>query len=93
MTYRFRQNEEPTDEQLNQLMREVGEEARKSKARGDENLRLLILKECELAEERANILPNKEKTVLLTEKVLSLKQLCRPRQSMGYYRDVGEITC
>jgi hypothetical protein len=32
MTYNFRQDTEPTDEQLEQLMREVGEDAR---ARGE----------------------------------------------------------
>jgi len=31
MTYSFLSDEEPTDEQLEQLMREVGEEARRKK--------------------------------------------------------------
>ncbi|GHT44141.1 hypothetical protein AGMMS49965_19250 [Bacteroidia bacterium] len=56
MAYTFRQDEDPTDAQLAQLMREVGEEARRNRTRGDENLRQMMIKEYKSAEERAKIL-------------------------------------
>ena len=56
MAYTFRQDEDPTDAQLAQLMREVGEEVRRSRARGDENLRQMMIQEYKSAEARAKIL-------------------------------------
>ena len=39
MTYRFTWNEDPSDEQLLQLMREVGEDVRQKKAEREARLR------------------------------------------------------
>ena len=51
MTYNFRQDAEPTDEQLEQLMREVGEEVRDRAKKADEELWKNVRKEIHLAAE------------------------------------------
>lgn len=51
MTYNFRQDAEPTDEQLEQLMREVGEDVRARAKKADEELWKNVRKEVELAAE------------------------------------------
>ena len=51
MTYNFRQDAEPTDEQLEQLMREVGEEVRARAKKADEELWKNVRKEIQLAAE------------------------------------------
>jgi arsenate reductase-like glutaredoxin family protein len=49
MTYSFLSDEEPTDEQLEQLMKEVGEEACRKKAKADEALKKRLREEIEAA--------------------------------------------
>ncbi|MDR1416906.1 MAG: hypothetical protein LBJ57_05760 [Prevotellaceae bacterium] len=51
MTYNFRWDTEPTDEQLEQLMREVGEEARDRWEKADKEFWQNFHKEMLLAEE------------------------------------------
>jgi hypothetical protein len=51
MTYSFRWDTEPTDEQLEQLMREVGEDVRARAAKADEQLWTNLRKEMQLAAE------------------------------------------
>jgi hypothetical protein len=51
MTYNFRQDAEPTDDQLEQLMREVGEDVRARAAKADEAFWENVRKERELAKE------------------------------------------
>ena len=51
MTYNFRQDAEPTDEQLEQLMREVGEDVRARAKKADEELWKNVRKEIQLAAE------------------------------------------
>ena len=51
MTYNFRQDAEPTDEQQEQLMREVGEDVRARAKKADEELWENVRKEVELAAE------------------------------------------
>lgn len=53
MTYNFRQDYEPTEAQLERLMREVAQEARKKKEKADKNFQRLIQEEIKLAAERA----------------------------------------
>jgi hypothetical protein len=48
MTYNFRWDTEPTDEQLEQLMREVAEDVRARAAKADEELWKNVRKEVEL---------------------------------------------
>jgi ElaB/YqjD/DUF883 family membrane-anchored ribosome-binding protein len=48
MTYNFRWDAEPTDEQLEQLMREVGEEARESNKEANAKYRQAIREEIKL---------------------------------------------
>jgi len=58
MTYSFRQDSEPTEAQLEKLMREVAQEARKKKEKADKNFQRLIQEEIKLAAERAQKLVN-----------------------------------
>ncbi|MDR1341787.1 MAG: hypothetical protein LBK18_00865 [Prevotellaceae bacterium] len=51
MTYNFRQDDEPTDEQLEQLMREVGEDVRARAEKADEELWKNVREEIRLAAE------------------------------------------
>jgi hypothetical protein len=51
MTYNFRQDAEPTDEQLEQLMREVGEDVCARAKKADEELWKNVRKEIQLAAE------------------------------------------
>jgi hypothetical protein len=51
MTYNFRQDAEPTDEQLEQLMREVGEEVRARGEEADKKFWQNVRNEMQLAEE------------------------------------------
>jgi hypothetical protein len=56
LTYSFLQDTEPDEMQLELLMREVADEARKRREEADEKLRQMIYKEVELAEERSKAL-------------------------------------
>jgi hypothetical protein len=58
MTYNFRQDAEPTDEQLEQLMREVGEDVRNRAAKADEMFWENFRKEMQQAKERMKIRQN-----------------------------------
>ena len=49
MTYSFLSDEEPTDEQLEQLMWEVGEEARQKKKEADQRLKEHLREDITLA--------------------------------------------
>lgn len=50
--YRFLSDEEPTDEQLEQLMKEVGEEVRERKEKADKKFKEHLRLQVRLAHER-----------------------------------------
>ncbi len=52
LTYNFLQDTEPSEEQLEMLMCEVAEEARKRREKADESFKKTILNEIKLAAER-----------------------------------------
>jgi hypothetical protein len=58
MTYSFRWDTEPTDEQLEQLMREVGEDVRARAAKADEVFWETFRKEMQRAKEWKNAQQN-----------------------------------
>ena len=59
LTYSFLQDEEPTEAQLEMLMREVAEEARNRREKADADFRELIRKEIRLAAQRGKSLIKK----------------------------------
>ncbi len=61
LTYNFLQDKEPTDAQLEMLMREVAEDARKRRDEADAKFKQLIQKEVELAAQRGKSLIKKGK--------------------------------
>lgn len=56
LRYNFCSDKEPTDEQLEALMREVAAEARKEREKADRDYQLLIRKEINLAAKRMEAL-------------------------------------
>ncbi len=61
LTYNFLQDKEPTEAQLEMLMREVGEEARNRREKADADFKELIRKEIKLAAQRGKALIKKHK--------------------------------
>lgn len=60
LAYNFLQDKEPTEAQLEMLMREVAEDARERREKADANFKELIRKEIELASQRYKSLMKKK---------------------------------
>jgi len=59
LNYNFSQNREPTDQELELLMREVASDARKKREKADHDYQNVIRREIDSARKRADALINK----------------------------------